>query len=151
MPGDLEGGQPVLERAALLVGAPAHPAAKNRQRALAPLLASAQANPGPVKAAAAAAVLLALLAGLRVSPVIAVVLAVCMVMLGVAFNLAASVLAKDEGTADMQEISQAIRDGAEGYFATQYGTIGRLSGIVGGLIFVVYLFRRETLEQQASG
>lgn len=47
------------------------------------------------------------------------------------------------------QISQAIRDGAEGFFATQYGTIARLSGMLCGLIFLVYLFRKETAEQQA--
>ena len=67
-------------------------------------MATARANPGAAKAAAAAAVLLALLGGLRVSPVIAAVLVVCLVMLGVAFRLAIYVLAKDEGTADMQEV-----------------------------------------------
>lgn len=148
-------------------------------RAQAPLLTTARACPGAAKGAAAATVLLALLAGFRVSPVIAAVLAVCLVMLGVAVHLASWVLAKDEGTPEMQEasscvcnrshacpaaaghlrarcaancetrrashakqsrkwcavavrrsntllmapdpaqISQAIRDGAEGYFATQ--------------------------------
>lgn len=67
-------------------------------------MAAARANPGVAKAAAAAAMVLALLAGLRVSPVIAAVLVVCLVMLGVAFRLATYVLAKDEGTADMQEV-----------------------------------------------
>lgn len=163
-----------------------------------------------VKAAGAAAGLAALLAGARVSWVIAAVLAVCVAMLGVALHLATWVLAKDEGTGDMQEvqpaslawtrlrewcsplcrqaaravmagtwrsdaalvqpaaaswhgrchrrrccpfppqISAAIRDGAEGYFRTQYGTIVRLSAVVCGLIFVVYLFRRETVEQQVG-
>ena len=70
----------------------------------APLLAAARASPGAAKAAAAAVVLLSLLAGLRVSPVIAAVLAVCLVMLGVAFHLATSVLSKDEGTPEMQEV-----------------------------------------------
>ena len=49
------------------------------------------------------------------------------------------------------QISLAIRDGAEGYFATQYGTIARLSGGLCAAIFLVYLFRRETAEQQAAG
>ncbi len=71
-------------------------------------MAAARANPGAAKAAAAAAVLLALLAGLRVSPVIAAVLVVCLVMLGVAFRLAAYVLEKDEGTADMQEVGASM-------------------------------------------
>lgn len=77
-------------------------------RAQAPLLTAARAYPGAAKGAAAATVLLALLAGFRVSPVIAAVLAVCLVMLGVAVHLASWVLAKDEGTPEMQEASSCV-------------------------------------------
>ena len=72
-------------------------------------------------------------------------------MLGFAAHLAQWVMAKDEGTPDMQEVSLAIREGAEGYFNTQYGTIGRLAGLLCAIIFVVYLFRAETPEQAAAG
>ncbi len=49
------------------------------------------------------------------------------------------------------QISNAIRDGAEGYFATQYGTIGRLALVLCGVVFLVYMFRRETPEQLEAG
>jgi hypothetical protein len=48
---------------------------------------------------------------------------------------------KDDGTKEMQEIVDAIRKGSEGFFKTQYGTIFRLTFVVGGAIFVGYLFR----------
>lgn len=48
-------------------------------------------------------------------------------------------------------MSNAIRDGAEGYFATQYGTIGRLALALCGVVYVVYMFRRETPEQVEAG
>ena len=38
------------------------------------------------------------------------------------------VLSKDEGTPDMTEVSDAIREGADGFFAVQYSLIGKLAG-----------------------
>ena len=48
-------------------------------------------------------------------------------------------------------MSNAIREGAEGYFATQYGTIGRLALLLAGAVYLVYMFRRETPEQAEAG
>lgn len=104
-----------------------------------------------MQAIAACAALFILILGFSVSFTLVVVLTTCLGMLGFAGYLANWVLAKDEGTPDMQDVSNAIRDGAEGYFATQYGTIGRLAGILCGVIFFVYLFRTETPEQAAAG
>lgn len=92
-----------------------------------------------------------LIIGIKVSFTLVLVLVTCLGMLGFASYLANWVLSKDEGSADMQEVSLAIREGAEGYFATQYGTIARLSGYLCALIFFVYLFRTETPEQAAAG
>lgn len=89
--------------------------------------------------------------GFKVSFTIVLILATCLGMLAFAAHLAQWVLAKDEGTPDMQEVSNAIRDGAEGYFMTQYGTIGRLAALLCGAIFFVYIFRAETPEQAAAG
>merc|ERR1711985_145136 len=60
-------------------------------------------------------------------------------------------MARDEGTTQMIQVSSAIRDGAEGYFTTQYGTIGRMSVVLTVVIYVTYMFRRVTPEQEESG
>nr|CAB3494383.1 unnamed protein product [Digitaria exilis] len=61
------------------------------------------------------------------------------------------VLAKDEGPPEMSEISDAIRDGAEGFFRTQYGTISKMACILAFVILGIYLFRTATPQQEASG
>lgn len=108
-------------------------------------------DPKVLQLAAGVAGIFVLIIGFKVSFTLVLVLATCLGMLGFASFLANWVLAKDEGSADMAEISNAIRDGAEGYFATQYGTIGRLAGFLCAGIFFVYLFRAETPEQAAAG
>eukprot|EP01071_Lankesteria_metandrocarpae_P004053 Lankesteria_metandrocarpae@DN3342_c0_g1_i2.p1 len=55
--------------------------------------------------------------------------------------LLAWILRFDEGTPEMQEIGEAIREGSEGYFAVQYGTISRISGIFAFFIMLLYALR----------
>ncbi|KAK9804629.1 hypothetical protein WJX73_001042 [Symbiochloris irregularis] len=95
--------------------------------------------------------LLSLYLGVLSSGVVVFVLATCLVMLLFAVHLARWVIAKDEGTADMQEVSEAIREGAEGYLATQYGAISKLAVALSGVIYLIYMFRRTTPEQEAAG
>jgi H+-translocating diphosphatase len=49
------------------------------------------------------------------------------------------------------QISDAIRDGAEGFFKTQYGTISKMAFILAFVILGIYLFRTTTPQQEASG
>jgi H+-translocating diphosphatase len=49
------------------------------------------------------------------------------------------------------QISDAIRDGAEGFFRTQYGTISKMAFILAFVILGIYLFRSITPQQEASG
>ena len=49
------------------------------------------------------------------------------------------------------QVSDAIREGAEGYFSTQYGTISKLSLVLAALIWLLYRFRQGTPEQEAAG
>eukprot|EP00960_Hanusia_phi_P036269 752237-Hanusia_phi.AAC.1 len=41
----------------------------------------------------------------------------------------------------MKVVADAIREGAEGFLSTQYGTIGRWSLVVAGGLFLIYLIR----------
>ncbi|KAF8407354.1 hypothetical protein HHK36_006482 [Tetracentron sinense] len=49
------------------------------------------------------------------------------------------------------KISYAIRDGAEGFFRTQYGTISKMALLLALVILFIYLFRSTTPQQEASG
>ena len=89
--------------------------------------------------------------GMKTSSIAACVLLICAVMLCFAVWLANWVISRSEGTTQMIQVSNAIRDGAEGYFTTQYGTIGQMSVILTFIIFGVYMFRRVTPEQEESG
>ncbi|KAM2268226.1 hypothetical protein ACFX1S_046379 [Malus domestica] len=89
--------------------------------------------------------------GASTSPIIVFVFAVCIISFLVSMHLAKWVLAKDEGPLEMGQISDAIRDGAEGFFRTQYGTISKMAFLLAVVIFCIYLFRRPTPQQEASG
>eukprot|EP00959_Pyramimonas_sp_CCMP1952_P212686 4450235-Pyramimonas_sp.AAC.2 len=49
------------------------------------------------------------------------------------------------------KVSEAIRDGAEGFFKTQYGTISKMSFLLSVIIYLIYIFRPPTPEQEAAG
>jgi len=55
--------------------------------------------------------------------------------------LANWVMAKDEGDEKMQQISNAIREGASGFLATQYATIYKFAFVALVAIFCMYLVR----------
>ncbi|MHB1843428.1 MAG: sodium-translocating pyrophosphatase [Deltaproteobacteria bacterium] len=79
----------------------------------------------------------------------AIVLGTSLLSLVVALIIAKAVLAKDTGTDAMRAISDAIREGAEAFMSRQYKTIGGLSLVFGGVIFVLYAFVRNlNLEEQ---
>ncbi|EPS63058.1 hypothetical protein M569_11728, partial [Genlisea aurea] len=89
--------------------------------------------------------------GARTSPVIVFVYSVCIVSFLISIHLTKWVLSKDEGPPEMVQISDAIRDGAEGYFKTQYGTISRMAIVLGLAILFIYLIRSSTPQQELSG
>ena len=97
------------------------------------------------KAVLGALALFIVVMGLSVSFTMFVVLATSASMLGFAGFLASWVLAKDEGVPEMQVVSEAIREGSEGFFKTQYGTIRRMSMYLGAGIFALYLFRSDAV------
>ena len=58
--------------------------------------------------------------------------------------LAKIVLAGDTGTTEMQNISNAIREGAEAFLARQYKTIGILAVVLAVVVFAGYYFSPRT-------
>lgn len=64
-------------------------------------------------------------------------------MISVLFNV-------DSGVSCIQ-ISDAIRDGAEGFFRTQYGTISKMAVLLAFAILGIYLIRNSNPQQEASG
>ena len=109
------------------------------------------ADPQQVKAAAAVGALVLFFLAVRTAWTAVFVMLACFASLAFAVYLAKWVLAKDEGTADMQEVSDAIREGAYGFFATQYNLIGKLAGVVAIAIYLIYSARALTKEQMDAG
>src|SRR5258706_8652259 len=70
------------------------------------------------------------------------VIAISCLSLVFAVFLARHVIAKDTGTAKMQEISNAIKEGAEAFMSRQNRTIISLSAVLAVLIFFFYAFVR---------
>jgi H(+)-translocating pyrophosphatase len=74
---------------------------------------------------------------------LAIVLGVSVASLAAAWGLARWVLRKDDGTPEMRMVSDPIREGAEGFLHTQYGTIAKLAGLLAVLLFILYAFLRR--------
>ncbi|XVF86245.1 hypothetical protein PTKIN_Ptkin18bG0025000 [Pterospermum kingtungense] len=89
--------------------------------------------------------------GASTSPIIVFVFSVCIVSFLLSIYLTKWVLSKDEGPPEMVQISKAIRDGAEGFFRTQYGTISKMALLLSLVILSIYLFRSTTPQQESSG
>jgi K(+)-stimulated pyrophosphate-energized sodium pump len=73
---------------------------------------------------------------------ILLVIAISCFSLLFALYLARYVIQRDTGTSRMQEISNAIREGAEAFLSRQNRTIVTLAGVLAVLIFVLYAFVR---------
>ncbi|KAG6760611.1 hypothetical protein POTOM_037134 [Populus tomentosa] len=89
--------------------------------------------------------------GARTSPIIVFVFTVCIFSFILSIYLTKWVLSKDEGPPEMVQISDAIRDGAEGFFRTQYSTISKMALLLALVILCIYLFRSTTPQQESSG
>jgi K(+)-stimulated pyrophosphate-energized sodium pump len=70
--------------------------------------------------------------------VLLIVIAICIIALGLAAILTRNLLSQDEGTPKMREVSEAIRVGAEAFIKRQYSTIAMLAIVVAVAIFAVY-------------
>jgi K(+)-stimulated pyrophosphate-energized sodium pump len=73
---------------------------------------------------------------------ITLVLVISILSLAFAGYLAQHVLSKDTGTQAMQEISNAIREGAEAFLSRQNRTIVTIAVVIAAVIFVLYAFVR---------
>ena len=70
-----------------------------------------------------------------------IALVTALVFVGVSMWMLCWILAKDEGSRAMQDVSDPIKEGSEGFFITQYGTIFKLALACAALLFLVYLQR----------
>jgi Na+/H+-translocating membrane pyrophosphatase len=63
------------------------------------------------------------------------------VFMGISLNMLVEILRKDMGPRGMQEIAEVIREGSEGFFITQYGSIFKYAFMTSLALFVMYAFR----------
>ena len=68
----------------------------------------------------------------------------------VSFWMLVWILRKDVGTQSMLKVSEPIREGSEGFFMTQYGTIFKLAVLTAAVLFVVYLNRGDISPELAK-
>lgn len=66
---------------------------------------------------------------------------ISIVFLVISYIMLCEILSKPVGPRAMQEIAEVIREGSEGFFMTQYGTIFRYAGVTSFGLFIMYLFR----------
>jgi len=67
-----------------------------------------------------------------------------------AFLIFVQIMKKDPGTREMQDIADAIQEGADGFFVAQYGSIMKLSGVFSFGIMLLYYCRKNHDDQLAS-
>ncbi len=72
------------------------------------------------------------------------VLIICVLALVFAYFLTKQVLSKDTGSEVMQEVSNAIKVGAEAFIKRQYLTIGALTIVLAIIIFITYFIIGKT-------
>lgn len=70
--------------------------------------------------------------------------------LAYSYFLTIDILKKETGTEQMMEIADAIREGSEGFFATQYSSIFKLSLIFGVAIWLFYFGREISPDEYIS-
>ena len=68
----------------------------------------------------------------------------------VSIGLLGWILAFPVGPRCMQEISETIREGSEGFFMTQYGTISKFASVTSVVIFFIYAVRDENPQSKLN-
>ncbi|WP_321505731.1 sodium-translocating pyrophosphatase [uncultured Methanoregula sp.] len=75
--------------------------------------------------------------------VLLIVIAICIIALGLAAILTRNLLSQDEGTPKMREVADAIRVGAEAFIKRQYSTIAILAIVFAFVLYGVYYFTNQ--------
>jgi Na+/H+-translocating membrane pyrophosphatase len=75
----------------------------------------------------------------------AVVLSLCAIGLCFSKYLSVWLLSKDDGTPEMRQVSEPIREGSEAFLKTQYTAIAKMAVVVCAFIFVSYQLRPADL------
>jgi H+-translocating diphosphatase len=70
-----------------------------------------------------------------------VTLTISLMFVGISLNMLGWILDKDIGPRSMQEIAEPIKEGSEGFFKTQYGTIFKLAFATAIGLFFIYNMR----------
>lgn len=70
-----------------------------------------------------------------------VTLVVSLMFVGISLNMLGWILDKDIGPRSMQEVAEPIKEGSEGFFKTQYGTIFKLAFATAIGLFFIYSMR----------
>lgn len=97
---------------------------------------------GLMAAGPIAIVLFALLVSSNASTLVAfTTLTVSIMFIGISMNMLGWILDKDIGPRGMQEIAEPIKEGSEGFFMTQYGTIFKLAFATSIGLFFIYNLR----------
>jgi inorganic pyrophosphatase len=85
------------------------------------------------------------------SCLIAVFALLCSIsFLGISMYILCEILLKDCGTKEMQDVSDPIREGSEGFFMTQYGTIFKFAYFTTFLIYLTYAMREPVANSQLN-
>ena len=66
---------------------------------------------------------------------------ISLMFVGLSLNMLGWILDKDIGPRSMQEIAEPIREGSEGFFLTQYGTIFKFAFATAIGLFFLYIMR----------
>eukprot|EP01062_Namystynia_karyoxenos_P059560 TRINITY_DN509_c0_g1_i5.p1 TRINITY_DN509_c0_g1~~TRINITY_DN509_c0_g1_i5.p1 ORF type:complete len:788 (+),score=309.41 TRINITY_DN509_c0_g1_i5:108-2471(+) len=74
---------------------------------------------------------------------VSVVLGLSLTMLSFGYMLLQKLLARGQGDHKMVEIAMFIREGAEGYLATQYSSIAKMAAVVGVILGFIFYFQKQ--------
>ena len=97
---------------------------------------------GLIAAGPASILLFALFISSSTSNVIAYsAFAISAMFIGISMWILGWILEKDIGPRSMQEVAEPIKEGSEGFFMTQYGTIFKFAFLITIGLFVIYSFR----------